>query len=151
MLIARLSVTFVAFTRLSIINIFLRIISIPPLQSSFLNWFILGDIRLSLILPTNTKKGGQENPFRGVQTQIVVSGESDIAIIIASLISAACHNNLEYSTMSIDRINLVITLNYRECKIRRNMLTTNPMQGQVRCCQIWGRRKKRMENHMSGP
>ena len=31
--------------------------------------------------------------------------------------------------------------NYRERKIRRNMLTTNPMQGQVRCCQIWGRRR----------
>ena len=42
-------------------------------------------------------------------------------------------------------------LNYRERKTRRNMLTTNPMQGQVRCCQIWGRRRKREENHMSGP
>ena len=40
---------------------------------------------------------------------------------------------------------------YREPKIRRNMLTTNPMQGQVRCCHIWGRRRKREENHMSGP
>ena len=25
------------------------------------------------------------------------------------------------------------------------------MQGQVRCCQIWGRRRKREENHTSGP
>ena len=30
------------------------------------------------------------------------------------------------------------------------MLTTKPMQGQVRCCQIWGRQRKREENHMSG-
>ena len=40
---------------------------------------------------------------------------------------------------------------YRESKIRRNLFTTNPMQGQVRCCQIWGRRRKREDNHMSGP
>ena len=40
---------------------------------------------------------------------------------------------------------------YRECKIRRNMLTANPMQEQLRCCQIWGRRRKREENHRSGP
>ena len=26
---------------------------------------------------------------------------------------------------------------YRERRIRRNMLTTNAMQGQERCCQIW--------------
>ena len=38
---------------------------------------------------------------------------------------------------------------YRERKIRRNMLTTNHMQGQVRCCQIWGNRRKREDNHMS--
>ena len=25
---------------------------------------------------------------------------------------------------------------YRERKVRRNMLTTNPLQGEVRCCQI---------------
>ena len=41
--------------------------------------------------------------------------------------------------------------NYRERKIRRNMLTPNPIQTQVRCCQIWGRRRKREENHVSGP
>ena len=35
----------------------------------------------------------------------------------------------------------------RERKIGRDMLTTNPMQGQVRFC----RRRKREENHMSGP
>ena len=40
---------------------------------------------------------------------------------------------------------------YRERKIRRNMLTANPMQGQVRCCQIWGRLWKRGKNHISGP
>jgi hypothetical protein len=40
---------------------------------------------------------------------------------------------------------------YRERKIRRNMLSTNPIQGQVRCCQIWGRRRKIEENHMSKP
>ena len=40
---------------------------------------------------------------------------------------------------------------YREHKIRRNMLTTNPMQGQVWCCQIRGTLRKREENHMSGP
>ena len=40
---------------------------------------------------------------------------------------------------------------YRERKIRRNALSTNLMQGQVRCCQVWGRRRKREENHMSGP
>ena len=37
--------------------------------------------------------------------------------------------------------------NYRERKIRRNKLTTNLIQGQVRCCQIWGRRRKRGESH----
>ena len=34
-------------------------------------------------------------------------------------------------------------LHYRERKIRRNMLKSNRMQGQVRCCQIWSRRRKR--------
>ena len=49
--------------------------------------------------------------------------------------------------------NHIITLyiDYRERKIRRNMLSTNPMQRQVRCCQIRGRRRKREENNMSGP
>ena len=42
------------------------------------------------------------------------------------------------------------TIHYRERKIRRITLATNPMQGQVRCCQIWDRRRKREENHMSG-
>ena len=40
---------------------------------------------------------------------------------------------------------------YRQRKIRRNVLTTNPLQGEVQCCQIWGRPRKREENHMSGP
>ena len=44
-----------------------------------------------------------------------------------------------------------VPLTYRERKIRRNMLTTNAMQGEVRCCQICGKRRKREENHMSGP
>ena len=29
-------------------------------------------------------------------------------------------------------------------------LNANPTQGQLQCCQIWGRQKKREENHMSG-
>ena len=32
---------------------------------------------------------------------------------------------------------------YRESKTRRNMLKANPKQGQVLCCQIWDRRRKR--------
>ena len=38
------------------------------------------------------------------------------------------------------------TLFYRKRKIRRNMLTTNPLQGEVRCCQIWadGERERRI-------
>ena len=35
---------------------------------------------------------------------------------------------------------------YKECKIR-NMLTTNHQQGEVWCCQIWGRRRKRGKSH----
>ena len=44
-------------------------------------------------------------------------------------------------------------INYicRERKIRRNMLATNPSSGEGRCCQIWGSRRKRVDNHMSGP
>ena len=40
---------------------------------------------------------------------------------------------------------------YKESKIRKNILKTNPMHGQVRCCQIWGRRRKREDNYMTGP
>ena len=47
-------------------------------------------------------------------------------------------------------ITVVITVYYRERKITRNMLTTNPMQAQVQCCQMWSRRRKREENHMFG-
>ena len=39
------------------------------------------------------------------------------------------------------------TIHYRERKIRRITLATNPMQEQVRCCQIWGRRRKVGESH----
>ena len=39
---------------------------------------------------------------------------------------------------------------YMGYEIRRNMLTANPMQGQVWCCQIWGRLRRREENHRSG-
>ena len=38
---------------------------------------------------------------------------------------------------------------YRERKIRRDMLTTNPMQGKVLCCQIWGRRGERERERKS--
>ena len=40
---------------------------------------------------------------------------------------------------------------YRKRRIRRNILRTNPIEGQVRCCQIWGIWRNGEENHMSRP
>ena len=62
---------------------------------------------------------------------------------------APCSSDISHNLHSCE-YNSDSYCNYRERKIRRNMLTTNRMQGQVRCCQIWGRRRKREENHMSG-
>ena len=54
-------------------------------------------------------------------------------------------------TLQLSSWNSETSHHYRERKIRRNMILTNPIQGQVRCCQIWSRRRKREENHMTGP
>ena len=45
----------------------------------------------------------------------------------------------------------IVSMYYRKCKIRKNMLTTNPLQGEVQCWPIWGRWRKREENHTSEP
>ena len=43
--------------------------------------------------------------------------------------------------------NWLANMYYRERKLRRNMLTSNHLQGEVRCCQIFGRLTKRGESH----
>ena len=51
------------------------------------------------------------------------------------------HSSVSISLSIYYIIPPVQQINYRKRKIRRNMLTTNHMQGQVRCCQICGIRR----------